>query len=194
MYDPIERSILVNIIKLTAPCCIGLLISQQAMSQEPKITNIKAAIKQMEGFDMRFAPPIRSDGRPNPVAVKRDAIAKALRADGPAAVKALAVELKSPELQMRKNAALMLDDLAGLLQGPKMDIKPALPALIEALSDKDFEVRVRSMSAIGSLGASANEAVPALKQAMRDKDAGIRFNAKSALAQVQGRSGSDRKN
>lgn len=157
------------------------------MAQEMKITNVESAIQQMHDFDMRLAPPIRSDGRPNPVAVKREAITKALREDASASVKALATQLKNPELQMRKNAALMLDDLAGLLGNPKMDIKPALPALINALDDKDFEVRVWSMSAIGSLGTAAKEALPALKQAMKDKDAGIRFNAKSALAQIQGR-------
>lgn len=187
------RAKLENTRKFIASCCIGILSSQQAMSQELRITDVKTAIEQMQGFDMRFRPSGRGDGKPDPEALKREAIAKALIAGGSTAVQALANELKSPQLQMRKNAAFELDELAGIFGGPKIDIKKALPALIEALKDRDFEVRVWSMNAIGALGLSGKEAVPALRHAMKDIDAGIRQNAKAALLRVEGGTASSRR-
>jgi HEAT repeat protein len=140
----------------------------------------------MRGFSMRFRASGRGDGRPDIEAIKRDEIAKALRTGGAASVQALAQELKSPDLLMRKNAVFELLELGGVVSVvPKIDIKEAVPALIEALNDSDYEVRIWSMAALGSLGPAAKEALPALKQATKDKDEGIRGSAKAGIAQIE---------
>jgi TonB family protein len=303
------------------------------VSQEKvKIDNVKTAIEQMHGFSMRFGPCIRDDGSPNPERIKRDEIAKVLRAGGAESVLSLARELKSPDLSMRKNAVFELLELGGVVStdkntaaggsgaalvspdkaqgtapnntiqagvdfgpfladinrqirrtwsppkgketarvvvlfhlgasgevsnvhlehpsgfadadaaalsavqsgsfrplpagahGPvkfqftfdkntaaggssaalvspdkaqekvktvtKIDIKAAVPALIEALNDTDYEVRLWSMAALGSLGPAAKEAIPALKQATKDKDEGIRGSAKATIVEIEtGRTG-----
>ena len=123
-----------------------------------KIDNVKTAIEQMRGFSMRFRASGRGDGR-DLEAIKRDEIAKALRAGGAESVQALAQELKSSDLSMRKNASFELVELADALgapfqRGTKIDIEAAVPALIKALKDTDSEVRIWSMAALGSSGTS----------------------------------------
>ena len=160
-----------------------------------KIDNVKKAIEEMHGFSMRFGASGRSDGKPDLEAIKRDEIAKALRVGGAESVQALAQELKSPNLSMRKNASFELVELGGGLgapfsRGEKIDIKAAVPALIETLNDTDSEVRIWSMAALRSLGPAAKEALPALKQATKDKDEGIRTSAKATIVEIEtGRTG-----
>jgi len=164
------------------------LVSPDKAEEKVKIDNVKTAIERMRGFSMRFKASGRGDGRPDLEAIKRDEIAKALRASGAASVQALAQELKSPDLLMRKNAVFELLELGGVVSAvPKIDIKAAVPALIEALNDTDYEVRIWSMSALGSLGPAAKEALPALNQAIKDKDEGIRGSAKATIAQIETR-------
>ncbi len=117
-----------------------------------KIDNVKTAIEQMRGFSMRFRASGRGDGRRDLEAIKRDEIAKALHAGGAESVQALAQELKSPDLSMRKNASFELVELGDALgapfkRGTKIDIEAAVPALIKALKDTDSEVRIWSMAA-----------------------------------------------
>ena len=155
--------------------------------ENTKIDSVEAAIRQMHGFSMRFRPSGRSDGGPDLESIKRDEIVQVLRAGGDKAVLVLAQELKSQDLSMRKNASFVLAELAGVYGGPRADIKAAIPALIEALKDSDFEVKVWSMSALSSLGSAAEAAIPALKDAANDRDQGIRTNAKAALDEIQGK-------
>lgn len=153
------------------------------------LTNVqvKAAIEQMHGFSMRFKASGRGDGQPDPDVMKRESIVKTLRSGGTGAVQALAAELNSPDVAIRKNASFVLGELAGLYGGPKMDIGAAVPALTQAISDKDFEVSVWSMAALGSMGKAAKSAIPALKLALKDKNPGIRTNAQYRLAQIEGK-------
>lgn len=60
-----------------------------------------------------------------------------------------------------------------------------VPALIEAYSDKDLQVRVESIRALGEFGKAAASAVPALKQMTNDSNQAIRFEAAEALKQIQ---------
>ncbi len=163
---------------------VTLVDAPISAQQQVKIDSVKTAIEQMQGFSMRFRPSGRSDGRPDLEAIKRDRIANVLRAGGVKSVQALAQELKNPDLSMRQNASFELLELGGEFGTAKIDITAAVPALIEALNDTDFSVRVWSMSALGSLGPAAKAAVPALKQATKDRDQGIRTSAKAALAKL----------
>lgn len=55
--------------------------------------------------------------------------------------------------------------------GPaKVDITPALPALVIAFRDSDFHVRAWAAQAAGGLGPGAASAVPALIELLTDDD------------------------
>ena len=56
---------------------------------------------------------------------------------------------------------------------------------IEALKDKDVNVRREAAEALGELGEKAVKAVPALTQALKDKDEKVRKAAKEALEKIQ---------
>lgn len=61
---------------------------------------------------------------------------------------------------------------------------PAVPALIEALQDKDVRVRVYAADVLGALGSKAQEAVPALAKALKDPDQYVRASAAEALHEI----------
>lgn len=166
---------------------MSLLLFALPVHAEDKVkpSSVAITVEQMRGFSMRFRPSSRSDGRPDPEAIKRDDIVKALRSGGTASVQALAKELSSKDLSMRKNASFVLSELGGAYGGQKMDIKAAIPALIAAAAgDSDLEVRIWSMGALATQGAAAKDAIPTLKKATRDKDACIGNCAREALSKL----------
>ncbi len=63
------------------------------------------------------------------------------------------------------------------------DAQAAIPALIDALGDKDHSVRSRAAEALGLLGAAAKEAVPALRKAMEDRY--VKRAAIKSIEQIQ---------
>jgi HEAT repeat protein len=68
--------------------------------------------------------------------------------------------------------------------------KKAIPALIQALIDKDEDVRYAVAYALGKIGrnagpAKAAKAVPALTEALKDENQFVRENAAKALKQIQ---------
>ena len=65
---------------------------------------------------------------------------------------------------------------------------PAVPALIQALKDKDNEWTVRQSAAwaLGAMGLEAKDAVPALAEARRKDDVdAVRKAADEALQRIQ---------
>lgn len=62
--------------------------------------------------------------------------------------------------------------------------KPAVPALIAALKDKDNWVRESASMALGTIGHDAKAAVPTLAEALKDKDFGVRLMAAAALGLI----------
>jgi HEAT repeat protein len=103
---------------------------------------------------------------------------------GPEGVLALSRGLHDDDVQLRKNAALALNVLAGAWfdpSWPKLDIKTALPALIAALQDSEPNVRGWSAQAIGEIGSDAESAVPELIILLSNPDEGSRNSACIAL-------------
>ena len=99
-------------------------------------------------------------------------------------VLALSRGLHDDDVQLRKNAALALNVLAGAWfdpSWPKLDIKPALPALIAALKDSEPNVRGWSAQAIGEIGPNGKAAVPELITLLSNADEGSRNSACIAL-------------
>ncbi len=60
--------------------------------------------------------------------------------------------------------------------------KPAVPALIDALQDREPAVRNSAAIALGKIGKDANAAVPALKKVLDDRDFQVRSSAMQALS------------
>ena len=65
--------------------------------------------------------------------------------------------------------------------------RDAVPALTEALKDRDKGVRVAAAYALAAIGPEARAAVPALQAAAKDKDGDIRTATAYALQQIEGK-------
>ena len=88
-------------------------------------------------------------------------------------------DLKAPAPQTRNAAAY---EISGM--GPAA--APAVPALIEALSDPEETVRFPATVALGEIGPAAKAAVPKLKQMMEEEiNDEIAAGAKRALRRIQ---------
>jgi hypothetical protein len=108
---------------------------------------------------------------------------------GSQSIAPLVAGLKDPDVRLRRNVALAFGVLGGgwwpFECGPtKMDISPALPALVAALGDSDPSVRAWAAQAIGGPGANAADAVPALIELLQSGDEGSRNSACLALGQI----------
>ena len=58
----------------------------------------------------------------------------------------------------------------------------ALPALIRALSDYDYEVRINAATALGAFGPTA---LPALTKALDDSDEDVRQAVEAAIKKIE---------
>ena len=66
----------------------------------------------------------------------------------------------------------------------KEDAAQIVPALIEALKDKDGDIRLSAAIGLGSFGEQAKDAIPALQAAQHDRDARVREAAGIALSRI----------
>ena len=81
----------------------------------------------------------------------------------------------SPQLSwMQTHATYALSAIGG----------PAVPALINALQDKNESIRASAAYALGDIGSAAQDAVPALTQALRDESTWVRRHATEALGLI----------
>jgi HEAT repeat protein len=86
-------------------------------------------------------------------------------------------DLKSGEPRERIIAVRLLGQREG-------DAAQVVPALIEALKDKDSDIRWSAAIGLGYFGEQATDAIPALQTAQRDKDARVREAASVALSRI----------
>ena len=115
-----------------------------------------------------------------PSEIKRRKLYGQLRALGNEAVYALSSGLQDEDVNMRKNAALCLNELSGGWfdnSRPRLDIRLGLSTLINALKDNDGSVRAWSAQAIGNIGPEAVQAVPFLIELLKSVDEGSRNSA-----------------
>jgi HEAT repeat protein len=89
----------------------------------------------------------------------------------------LIADLKSPQDKDRVIAVR-------LLPGHKGDAVQIVPAMIEALKDKEVDVRWSAAIGLGYFGDSAKEAIPALQAVLTDRDARVREAAGVALSRI----------
>jgi vesicle coat complex subunit len=166
---------------------IAILASCAAMQMQEGTSTCKhspafEAVEKMRGFSMQLRPGFR---KPDPDSIRRDQIMAEFRRIGKEAIPAIARALKDPDAQMRRNAALVLIELAGDWTGkPTVDIRAAIPSLISATEDPDHHVRAWAAHALVELGPDAKEAVPVLTNMLKDPAAGPRHNSAMALGQI----------
>jgi len=86
-------------------------------------------------------------------------------------------DLKAPQERERIMAARLLPQRKG-------DAAKVVPALIEALKDKDGDVRWSAAIGLGTFGEKATDAIPALQAAHDDRDARVREGARVALSRI----------
>jgi hypothetical protein len=95
----------------------------------------------------------------------------------------------------KKTTAELLEDLKGgqerdrliavrLLPQRKGDVEQVVPALTEALKQKDADIRLSAAIGLGSFGDQARDAIPGLQAAQRDRDARVREAAGVALSRI----------
>jgi HEAT repeat protein len=90
---------------------------------------------------------------------------------------ALLEDLKAPEERERIIAVRTLPRR-------KADAAQVVPALIEALKDKEGDIRRSAAIGLGSFGEQAKDAIPALEGARSDRDARVREAAGVALSRI----------
>ncbi|MDQ4076364.1 MAG: HEAT repeat domain-containing protein, partial [Chloroflexota bacterium] len=90
----------------------------------------------------------------------------------PATVQSLMEAIRSGDRQVAMAAVQALQEI-----GP-----PAVPTLIDALSDRDEQVRWHAAKALNTIG--DERAVPALVQALEDPNYGVRWLAAEELARI----------
>jgi HEAT repeat protein len=120
---------------------------------------------------------------------RRQKVYDELHALGPTSVPALARALRDPDPQMRRDVAVALDVLGGgwwhFPDGDsRLDIRPALPALLTALRDSDSGVRAWAAQDLSDMGAAAGAAVPQLRAMLHSPDPGSRGTACNALGVI----------
>jgi HEAT repeat protein len=71
-----------------------------------------------------------------------------------------------------------------LLQQREADAAEVVPALTEALKDKDVDIRLSAAIGLGYFGEQAQDAIPALQTVQREKDARVREAASVALSRI----------
>jgi vesicle coat complex subunit len=123
------------------------------------------------------------------IELRRQRIYDELHALGPASVPALARALRDPDPQMRRDVAVALDVVGGgwwhFPDGnSKLDLRPALPALLAALQDSDPGVRAWAAQDISDMGAAAAAAVPSLRAMLHRPDTESRGTACRALGEM----------
>ena len=67
---------------------------------------------------------------------------------------------------------------------PKLDIRNAIPELIQATEDDDTDVRAWAAHALAEIGPDAKEAVPALLKLLKDREEGPRNTSCIALGNI----------
>ncbi len=89
----------------------------------------------------------------------------------------LIADLKSSQERERIIAVRTLPQRKG-------DAAKVVPALLEALKDKDHDIRLSAAIGLGYFGEQARDAIPALQEAQRDRDARVREAAAVALSRI----------
>ncbi|HSE24918.1 MAG TPA: HEAT repeat domain-containing protein [Pyrinomonadaceae bacterium] len=166
---------------------LALYVSGTSLAITRAQSQADSLVQQLRDLPTPLPPLINSNGVIKPEERRRRQLYDQIRHLGPEGVVALARGLHDDDVQLRKNAALAFDVLAGTWFEPswsKTDIKAALPALTAALQDSEPNVRSWSAQALGEMGPDAESAVPELITLLSNADEGSRNSACIALRSI----------
>jgi hypothetical protein len=171
---------------LGASIVVVLALSVTNLSQVvfPVQSEADTLVQQLRDLPTPLPCCVHSNGSVQPDEERRHRLYAEIRRLGKEGVLALSRGLYAQDVQLRKNAALAFNVLAGNWfdrSWPKLDIKAGLPALLASLEDSDGSVRGWSAQAIGEIGPEAAPAVPALVTLLSNTDEGSRNSACLAL-------------
>jgi HEAT repeat protein/beta-lactamase regulating signal transducer with metallopeptidase domain len=125
----------------------------------------QAILDIMKGYDVT----LRNQDDDRVIAAALEAVRKI----GPAAQAPLVAGLKDPHPNERRFAVTALSSLRA---------KAALPALIEAMKDKDVEVRYRAIRGVARMDPQAPASILALAGVVKDDNRNLRLEAMNHLA------------
>jgi HEAT repeat protein len=140
-------------------------------------------VERMRGLSMV----LQATGMPGKEELARQEILTKLHELGRDSISPLVHALKDSDVQMRQNAALTMGWLAGGYDAklrPPLDITGAIPDLIEALEDRDADVRAWAAGAIAETGPNGKEAIGALIKLLKDPEEGPRNQSCIALGRI----------
>lgn len=163
------------------------LLCQTLANNSTARTQAEQTVEQMRGFSMQLRATGRSDGRIDPTEQRRQQITARLHQLGKEALPALSHALSDSDVQMRRNVVLVLINLAGGISAearPKLDIRNAIPELVQATEDSDTDVRAWAARALAEIGPDAKEALPALLKLLKDHEEGPRNTSCIALGSI----------
>jgi hypothetical protein len=194
--SPLQRALPGVALALLAASGVGAALAQAPLSAPTSPAGAAAVVEQLRTLPL---PRMQVTGRhesspgerrPLPaLEIRRQRIYDELHVLGSRAVPALARALRDPDVGMRRNVAVALDVLAGgwwsFASGvSRLDLRPALPALIAALSDPDATVRAWTAQDIGDMGREGRPALPALRDRLWDRSPAVRALARQAIEKV----------
>jgi HEAT repeat protein len=173
--------LLAQFVVLTMGHGLGEMGADDALSQ----LEADRLVEQMRGFSMQENPAPPGNRTIEPAEQRREGIVKKLRLLGKESLPALIHALHDSDVQMRRNAALILTDLSGRWEAkPRVDIREVIPALIKGTDDHDPDVRAWAAEALATIGPDAKEAIPALTRLIKDSFEGARNNSCFALGEI----------
>lgn len=135
------------------------------------------AIKEL-GF---FVVPVLIESMDDSSLSVRTGISEALRQMGPTVLYDVIDALVHDSPIVRREAASQLSGTASRRETPITNI---VPVLIDALSDRESSVRVRTAQVLCLLAERAQLAVPALIEALKDEESYVRQWAATALGSI----------
>lgn len=169
---------------------LGAALGLPAYAQSPSTQFAGSTAEQLVAELWQFPASLPgvapSNGVLDPTEQRRRSIYDRLRGFGSAAIPALNLGLTDPNVQIRRNVALVLLAAGGSFEPTisGLDIRDSLPALIAALADTDARVNELAAQAVGTIGPDASSAVPALIALLGSADEGSRNSACLGLAGI----------
>lgn len=194
--SPFRRALPGAALALLALSGAGAALGQAPRSSPTSPSSAAAVVEQLRTLPLpRMLVTGRTESRPGErrplpaLEIRRQRIYDELHVLGSRAVPALARALRDPDVEMRRNVAVALDVLAGgwwsfPSGASRLDLRPALPALIAALDDADATVRAWTAEDIGDMRREGRPALPALRDKLTDPSPAVRALARRAIEKV----------